>query len=272
MENEEDDRLTRVLTDELLELGLTDYEAHTLVALVRLGTGTAKAIADADGVPRTRVYDAVETLHEMGLVDVQYTTPREFTVISRESIVRNLNLARRNRIDRVAELLDELDTREPETQQFGTWTVTGRETVAQRVVEFVEEADEEVVYLTVDELLTDEHLDALGEANERGLDVYVGGVSEPVAARIREAAPSAVAFETLWEWSDTPAGSLLVTDRQTALVSVRVGHADTRPGAVDEVAIWGSGDGNGLVVVLRAIFTWRLETYERTRGSNDDPR
>jgi sugar-specific transcriptional regulator TrmB len=50
---------------------LTEYEARTLIALVRLGTGTARGVANVDGVPRSRVHDAAETLHERGFVDVR---------------------------------------------------------------------------------------------------------------------------------------------------------------------------------------------------------
>jgi len=36
------------------------------------------------------------------------------------------------------------------------------------------------------------------------------------------------------------------------------------PEPFDETAIWGSGETNSLVVVLRAIFTWRLHDNEFT--------
>jgi hypothetical protein len=113
-----------------------------------------------------------------------------------------------------------------------------------------------MVYMTVDELLTDEHLDHLRNADERGVDIHIAGVSDPVGDRIRDAVPSADVFETLWEWADTPAGSLLFSDGETALVSVRT--SDNGESGIEETAIWGSGERNSLVVVLRAIFTWRL--------------
>ena len=248
------------LSDDLIELGLTEYEARTLVTLVRIGTGTAKDIADADGVPRTRVYDAVETLENMGLIDVQYATPQRYTVISRDAIVNKLDLSRRNTINGIAEKLGQLDTTEPATEQFGTWTVTGHEAVNQRVQEFIDEADDELIYLTVDDYLTEDTLSVLRNADDRGLDIYIGGISDDVRDRIQDAVPSATLFETLWEWADTPAGTLLITDKQTALVSVRIEEVETED--TEEVAIWGTGYRNSLVVVLRAIFTWQLETYK----------
>ena len=261
MSGKTDEQLMAALSDDLIELGLTEYEARTLVTLVRIGTGTAKDIADADGVPRTRVYDAAETLQNMGLIDVQYATPQRYTVISRDAIVSKLDLSRKNTIEGVAEKLEQLDTTEPATEQFGTWTVAGHDAVNQRVQEFIDEADDEIIYLTVDEYLTEDTLDELRNADDQGLDIYIGGISDDVRDRIQDAVPSATLFETLWEWTDTPAGTLLITDKQTALVSVRVEEVETE--ATEEVAIWGTGHRNSLVVILRAIFTWQLETYEK---------
>ena len=260
MSGKTDEQLAVALSDDLIELGLTEYEARTLVTLVQIGTGTAKDIADADGVPRTRVYDAAETLQNMGLIDVQYATPQRYTVISRDAIVSKLDLSRKNTIKGIAQKLEQLDTTEPATEQFGTWTVAGHDAVNQRVQEFIDEADNELIYLTVDEYLTEDTLDELQNADDRGLDIYIGGISGDVRDRIQDAVPSATLFETLWEWTDTPAGTLLITDKQTALLSVRVEEVETED--TEEVAIWGTGHRNSLVVILRAIFTWQLETYE----------
>lgn len=250
------------LVERLKDLGLTEYESETLVVLTRLGTGTAKDIAAMDDVPRTRVYDAVETLHERGLVDIQYTTPRKFTIVSEETIVRKLNVDRENTITEIHELFQKLGPMEPRREQAGVWTVTGHEAVAQRIFEFIDDSNDQVIYMTVDELLTDEHLDHLQEAGERNIDIYLAGISDQVQSRIQDAIPSATLFETLWEWEETPAGSLLITDEETALVSVRANGHETEE--IEETAIWGTGKRNSLVVVFRAIFTWRLETNEPT--------
>ena len=257
MDESDPEVLQTQLVSRLKTLGLSEYEAETLVILTRLGTATAKDIARMDDVPRTRVYDAMETLHERGLVDIQHSTPRKFTVVSRETIVRKFNVDRENTITEIAELFADLGPAEPQEEQAGVWTVTGHEAVAQRVFEFIDEADEQLIYMTVDELLTDEHLDHLAAAEEREVDIYLAGVSEAVRASIVDAVPSTTLFETLWQWAETSAGSLLIVDEQTALVSVRT-HGN-RAEELEETAIWGTGQRNSLVVVLRAIFTWRLE-------------
>lgn len=243
----------------LTDLGLTQYEAQTLINLLRLGTGTAQDITRVNDVPRTRVYEAADRLHEMGFIDIQHTTPRKFTVISKESIVRTLNVKRESTITELSEALEQLSPIQPQREQFGVWTVTGHEAVSARIDEFLADADEQIVYMTVDELLTDDHIEALQAAADRGVDISLAGISAAVEDRIREQVPSTTLFETLWEWEETPAGSLLITDEEMALVSVLVnGHAGDEK--IEETAIWGAGDRNSLVVVLRAIFTWRLDT------------
>ena len=107
--------------------------------------------------------------------------------------------SRENTIDEIAEKLEQLDTTEPATEQFGTWTVTGHDAVNQRVHEFIDEADDELIYLTVDEYLTEDTLVELRNADDRGLDIYIGGISDDVRDRIQDAVPSATLFETLWE-------------------------------------------------------------------------
>jgi hypothetical protein len=51
-----------------------------------------------------------------------------------------------------------------------------------------------------------------------------------------------------------------MVDEEETLVSVLVdGEGDHSPEPRDETAIWGSGSTNGLVVVLKAMFTWQLD-------------
>lgn len=242
----------------LTEFGFTEYEAYTFVHLLQLGTGTAKDVAAVGDVPRTRVYDAADSLHEAGLVDIQHTLPKRFTPVSRESTLRKLNLQRENTITTLSELFDRLEPAERQPEESSVWTVTSHEAITSRLLEFIDDAEDELIYMTVDELLTDKHLDHLEAAEERGVDIYLAGLSEPAQDQIQGRVPTAELFETLWTWADEGAGSLLITDKRTALVSVLADQDTTN--SIHETAIWGTGNRNSLVVVLRAIFTWRLET------------
>lgn len=246
--------------EQLQALGLNTYAARTFVALVGLGDGTAQEVSDVSDVPRTRVYDAVDELQDRALVDVQQSHPRRFWPVSTETAGRIFEREYAHHVESLREALDALGPAEHTEEQRGVWTVTGREAVADRVVEFVQEAEEEVAYMTAGALLTDEVLDELRAASERGVAIRLAGLEQDVEDDIQEVVPDADLFESLWVWSETPAGRILMVDGERTLVSVLVaGDGDYPPEPRDETALWGSGATNGLVVVLKAIFTWQLE-------------
>ena len=247
----------------LQKLGMTEYAARIYVALLRLGSGTAREIAETTSVPRTRVYDAVEVLQERGFVDVSYGSPKVFRPVSRETATRQFQLEYDETIDELTDTLAALEPTDATHEQTGVWTVSGREAVTDRVQEFIGEADTEVVYMSVEELLTDEVVGGLAAAADRDVAIQLAGISAATRQEIEAAIPNAETFETLWEWSDTTAGRLVMVDRETILVSVL--RNEESPA---ETAVWGSGEHNSLVVVLKAVFTWRINHAHRFE--NDD--
>ncbi|WP_436926966.1 TrmB family transcriptional regulator [Halosimplex amylolyticum] len=248
-----------VAVEQLRELGLSTYAARTFVALVSLGGGTAQEVSEVAAVPRTRVYDAVSELQERGLVDERQSTPKRFWPVSGETSGRHFERYYRHRVERLTNALDALEPASRADKQRGVWTVTGRETVTERLIEFVDDADEEVVFMTVEALITDEVVERLAAASERGVAIKLAGLSDSVEDGLRERVPDVDLFESIWVWSDTPAGRLLTVDQEQTLVSVLLENGDGPPDPRDETAIWGAGATNSLVVVLRAMFTWQLE-------------
>ena len=249
--------------EQLEQFGLSAYAARTFVALVSLGTGTAKDVSGVADVPRTRVYDAIEELHDAGLVDIRQSSPKEFWAISGETTVRKFEQEMDHRLSALTTALDELEPVRRSEEQRGVWTVDGQATVTDRVIEFIDGADDEIVYMTVEDLLTENVVDALSDAAERGVRISLGGVSGDVQDQIQDEIPGAELFDSLWVWSDTPAGRLMMVDGTKTLVSVLVNGTDAAPtDPRSETAIWGSGETNSLVVVLKAIFTWRLNNAD----------
>lgn len=252
-----------VAIEQLEEFGLSSYAAQTFVALTSLGTATARDVSRTSDVPRTRVYDAIEELHERGLVDVQQSSPQQFWAISPETAGRTLERELANRKATLETALGEIDETTDRTKQRGVWTVDGQTAVTERVLEFFATAEAEIVYMSVGDLLTDDLIDGLKDAADRGVSIKLGGVADDVEALIQDEIPGATTFESLWLWSDTPAGRLLLVDGEKTLVSVLVNGTDEpRSAPRSETAIWGEGERNSLVVVLKAVFTWRLQSDE----------
>lgn len=65
-----------VAIEQLERFGLSAYAARTFVTLASLGTGTARDVSQVSEVSHIRVYDAIDELHDRGLVDVLQSSPR----------------------------------------------------------------------------------------------------------------------------------------------------------------------------------------------------
>lgn len=260
MSGDPSDQARSTAVTQLKALGLSTYAARTFVALVSLGEGTAQDVSEVADVPRTRVYDAADELHNRGLVDVKQSSPKRYWAISTETAGRHFEQEYDHRVTVLTDALDQLASVNRSTEQQGVWTVTGRDTVTERVVDFISSADDEVVYMTAEELLTDEITECLSTVSDRGVSIRLAEMSQSVESRLKGNVPDAQLFESAWDWSDTPAGRLLMVDQEKTLVSVLVdGNGEHPPEPRDETAIWGAGQTNGLVVVLKALFTWQLD-------------
>ena len=75
------------VTEGLVRLGLTEYEARVYVALVGLGEANARRIHEESGVPRARVYDVLNTLGAKGCVVVRQGSPLMYAAVPPETVV-----------------------------------------------------------------------------------------------------------------------------------------------------------------------------------------
>lgn len=78
------------ITDCLKSLGLTKYEAHVYIALLKVASATASEIHEISGVPRASVYTVVDQLLDKGLVSVSQSAPKRFAAYSPEESISKL--------------------------------------------------------------------------------------------------------------------------------------------------------------------------------------
>jgi sugar-specific transcriptional regulator TrmB len=249
----------------LEELRLTQYEARCLVALSRVGTSSAKRISQLSDVPRSRVYDAVDGLHQRGLVDVQQSEPRKYRAVPKDELLETLRREHRSTITALDTALEQLQTAE-ELEERGAWAIADHENVTHRMTSLIDDADEEAYLLVVDEEMVAEAVyERLDAAADRGADVMVEVPSTAVEVAVSEVVPDAAVHvsemvqgsaELQGKWP----GRILMLDREAVLLSaVSDGQLPDRP---EETAIWAKGPDHGLVVGVRQLLGTRIEALE----------
>jgi sugar-specific transcriptional regulator TrmB len=248
--------------DVLQELGLKEYEAKCFVGLTRIPTGTAKKLSEVTDVPRTRIYDAIRVLEAQGLVEVQHSSPQQFRAVPLSEATETLRDQYESRVEQLRDALEAVESvdseAEPSVQEV--WTLTGQTAIANRANQLVADADREVVLVVGDDSLLTDELVAQLNAIPEGADLAIGAVSASAQAEIQDAVPEATTFISGLEWlrsdpdaeHDVAIGRLLLVDRSAFLVS------SIMPDTHTEQAIFGTGVGNGLVVLARRLMAQGL--------------
>lgn len=250
----------------LTALGLTEYEARCFVAATQLSQGTAKEISRVADVPQSRVYDVTDELHDRGLIDVEESEPRRYYALPVQRAVDRLHNEYSDHLETARKSLEQLDSRPRDDD--GAWTIASREDVVTRVGMHAANATEEIyLYVAHEELLEPSVLDALEDADDRGIRIYVEATTETIRTETHERVPDA--YVTVSELpsgaataDDRGPGRLLMVDRETILLTAQ--REGLVPGNLDETGLWGSEVGHGLVAWLRTLLVARIESLAFT--------
>lgn len=246
----------------LSALGLTQYEAKCFTALTRLSRGTAREVSEVADVPRSRVYDTLERLHDRGLVDVQESEPREYRAVEEAEAMARLESAFETKLEGASSALSNIETRET-LEERGVWAVADHDQVTDRLSTLIEGATGRVHYLiATDRVVEDAVARALDDAMERGVDVLVEVPTGDVGETVRERFPGAEVvvapgLSTTEQVERKWPGQLLMVDDSAVLAS-GVEEGDL-PDVTRETAVWTTGVDHGFAAWTRELLADRVD-------------
>ena len=83
--------------DVLADIGLAPYERKALAVLMIEGVADAETLCRKGGVPSSKIYQAMEKLGQMGLVEIQPTRPKLYAALPGEDVANRLiDISRHN--------------------------------------------------------------------------------------------------------------------------------------------------------------------------------
>ena len=136
------------IIDQLIRLGLNEYEAKAYIAMVALGEGTIKEISEQSGVPRSRAYDVMERLAEKGLVTVGNSNPRYYQVNEPKKATDHLMEELKQAGDEVSRYLEDIGSK-AEKKDNPIWTLKGDWAINHKASEMIESAQESLVIICI---------------------------------------------------------------------------------------------------------------------------
>jgi HTH-type transcriptional regulator, sugar sensing transcriptional regulator len=121
-------------------MGLTDYESKVYLSLASLISADAFEISDTSGVPRSRTYDVLKSLHKKGFVDITRGKPLKYSVVPPQDVFEK---ARNDIKEQLEEGESELKTiYENQIPKFQApiWLIYGTDKIVKKEIEIISRA------------------------------------------------------------------------------------------------------------------------------------
>lgn len=159
------------IVENLQRFGLTDYQARTYTALVAHGVADSETIASTADLPRTSVYKALNSLHEMGYVIESEGRPKIFKPAEPLEVKSRISRELDDVFGRLNTLYEILSERgEPQL----VYTLSRKEKVLDKVREMINKTEEDIIISSPDfSTILENSRKALESAEKREVDITV---------------------------------------------------------------------------------------------------
>lgn len=133
------------LTQALSKLGLSLYQAKVYSALASLGPSGVSDIQKASSVPRTKIYEVLEQLLDMGAVEFQSGRPIFYNAVSPTIVIDRMRNSYLSAADDATRLFAELQQTEKSSPEELVWTVRGMYAVRRKLALTIASAKQQLV-------------------------------------------------------------------------------------------------------------------------------
>lgn len=129
--------------DVLERLGLSEYESKAYVALLRKDGATASKIANESKVPRTRIYDVLNSLIEKEFIDPEKSRPMKFYARPVEETILRLKRQLDSEIDTAVDEVRKLQ-KDVEQERMIMFMIRNEESLNNYIKRYIEEAEQTI--------------------------------------------------------------------------------------------------------------------------------
>ncbi|NJE42948.1 HTH-type sugar sensing transcriptional regulator TrmBL1 [Thermococcus sp. GR6] len=133
------------IIEKLQKLGLTKYESLAYITLLKLGPSKATDITRESGIPHTRVYDVLSSLHRKGFVDVMHGAPRLYKPVNPEVVLEKIKEEFIEDMENLKAAFLELYRQVHGEELPEIWTIQGFENTVERAEYVIRTAKHEVL-------------------------------------------------------------------------------------------------------------------------------
>jgi len=153
--------------ENLVKLGLKEYEAKIYVALVGIKEANARTIHEISGVPRPRVYDILGELTVKGFVEVREGSPLFYRSVPPDVVISRLQDDLNNAAEESISFLETLFLQKEE-EYVPLWHVKGDWSINRHLKMMIEKMTGDLSILVIDETVPERYALHIREAVKKG--------------------------------------------------------------------------------------------------------
>jgi len=166
----------------LHEIGLSEYEAKTLICLMTHGTSTAEEISRIAKIPLPRVYDTIEKLIKMGFVLSTKTRPKRYKPVESRRAVEHYMRHRRGDFERSMESMKDVcerivedfsklipESKPPRAEKWGIWSTKSKSNIVAMRHDAEKQAENEILMFSGDASFVRDDFNTLKKMAKKGV-------------------------------------------------------------------------------------------------------
>jgi sugar-specific transcriptional regulator TrmB len=151
------------------KFNFTEYETKVYIALLKNGNATGYEISKQSSVPRSKVYNILETLLQKGIIQSTQTAPVLYTAIPVDEFIEKMNKTISNDLSEIKQSLEQFNENK---MSDALWNIEGYNNIIAKSKYLIQNAKEEVLIQIWYEDLDEELISILME-KEQHLEKFV---------------------------------------------------------------------------------------------------
>jgi sugar-specific transcriptional regulator TrmB len=161
------------------EIGFSEYEAKTLVSLIKLGKANPKEINLDSQVPQNKLYSIIKKFINLGILAIIPTEPKKYQLINIKTFIQERIKEKEEQTRKLKENSRQIENLEEKEEQAVFSLIKGQKAIMNRLAEENSKVEKEILGVQRNWKFWGEGIRAMQSAIKRGVDVkLIGEVDE----------------------------------------------------------------------------------------------
>lgn len=121
-------------------MGLTDYESKAYLSLASLISASALEISETSGVPLSRTYDVLKSLHKKGFIEVTRGKPLIYRVVPPQDVFEKSRVKIKEELDEAESEVKDIYESQISKSPAPIWLIYGTDKIVKKEIEIISRA------------------------------------------------------------------------------------------------------------------------------------